>query len=334
MKRVPGILGITWLLAVATIWTLIFGWNAWQSVWVDWPISLTMFIGAFISGATPEGGGAVAFPVFTKVLGFTPHEASAFSYLIQSVGMGAATLLIYIKKIKVDRLVVSVGCLITPPVAVLSLHLGIPQVLSPTNSKVVFTSFQAALFICLFIIQLTPHRQSYTDMHSPRVALVLIASTFFGGVIVSIFGSGADLFIFACILVGFRTSEKVLTPSSVVIMWVTSCAMSAYTVGLLRDTPPRTADAWMAAAPVVACVAPLGAWACAKASRKTLTRGLMILLVTEVITTLVLLVKTFEELCLLVLVAVGFLGFMGMLLRFGEPYREWALDRENSESVQ
>ncbi len=57
-----------------------------------WEISLTMVFGSLIAGATSEGGGAVAFPVFTKLLHISPQEATVFSLAIQSVGMTAASI--------------------------------------------------------------------------------------------------------------------------------------------------------------------------------------------------------------------------------------------------
>jgi hypothetical protein len=47
---------------------------------------LTMVIGAFIGGATSEGGGAVAFPVMTLALDLSPAVARDFVYVSQSTG--------------------------------------------------------------------------------------------------------------------------------------------------------------------------------------------------------------------------------------------------------
>ena len=59
---------------------------------------LAMVIGSMIAGATPLGGGIVAFPVSVLILGFTPPQGRDFSLLIQSVGMTAASFLILYKK--------------------------------------------------------------------------------------------------------------------------------------------------------------------------------------------------------------------------------------------
>ncbi|NOR69106.1 MAG: sulfite exporter TauE/SafE family protein, partial [Methylomarinum sp.] len=68
----------------------------------NWPITLTMVFGSFIAGATSEGGGAIAFPIFTKVLHISPLDSKVFSLAIQSIGMMAATLTIIVIRIKVE----------------------------------------------------------------------------------------------------------------------------------------------------------------------------------------------------------------------------------------
>ena len=56
-----------------------------------WYMSITMIFGSMVAGATPEGGGAIAFPVMTLALGVKPSVARDFSFMIQSVGMTASS---------------------------------------------------------------------------------------------------------------------------------------------------------------------------------------------------------------------------------------------------
>ena len=51
----------------------------WDRVSGHWQATLTMIFGSFVAGSTPQGGGAVAFPVFTKVLEVPPPVARSFS---------------------------------------------------------------------------------------------------------------------------------------------------------------------------------------------------------------------------------------------------------------
>jgi hypothetical protein len=45
-----------------------------------WRISVTMIFGSLVGGGTSEGGGAVAFPVLTKVLRIPAPHARLFGY--------------------------------------------------------------------------------------------------------------------------------------------------------------------------------------------------------------------------------------------------------------
>ncbi|MFM8770959.1 MAG: sulfite exporter TauE/SafE family protein, partial [Candidatus Kapaibacterium sp.] len=42
--------------------------DLYDEVFAWWPAALTMVFGSFIAGASAEGGGAIAFPVFTLLL--------------------------------------------------------------------------------------------------------------------------------------------------------------------------------------------------------------------------------------------------------------------------
>ena len=82
------------LVAITTwiVWLRLAGpANAIGSLVTHWEAAVTMIFGSIVAGGTSMGGGAVAFPVFTKVLQVLPHEAKVFSLAIQSVGMGAAS---------------------------------------------------------------------------------------------------------------------------------------------------------------------------------------------------------------------------------------------------
>jgi uncharacterized membrane protein YfcA len=68
-----------------------------------------MVFGSFVAGSTPQGGGAVAFPVFTKVLEVPADVARTFSLSIQAVGMVVASIIIVLaeRKIEIKPIVVS-----------------------------------------------------------------------------------------------------------------------------------------------------------------------------------------------------------------------------------
>ena len=74
-------------------------------------IALTMVFGSIIAGGTSVGGGAVAFPVLTKCLEISPHDAKVFALAIQSVGMSAASLAIWMTGIRVEGRIIRWGSL-------------------------------------------------------------------------------------------------------------------------------------------------------------------------------------------------------------------------------
>lgn len=75
-------------LGVTATWLLLVVWKAQAArALANWPSALTMLAGSFLAGSSPEGGGAVAFPVFTKGLDVPPEVARSFGLSIQAVGM-------------------------------------------------------------------------------------------------------------------------------------------------------------------------------------------------------------------------------------------------------
>lgn len=83
---------------------------AWGDRWhlfnTGWGMSVTMAFGSFIAGSTSEGGGAIAFPVMTLLFEIELAVARDFALMIQSVGMGAATLTIVLRGSTVERLAI------------------------------------------------------------------------------------------------------------------------------------------------------------------------------------------------------------------------------------
>ena len=82
---------ITWVVYMFST----SSWHVFQEYWI---VSVTMAFGSVIAGFSAEGGGAVAFPIFTKLLEIAPVEAKEFSLLCQSFGMGMASLFIILKR--------------------------------------------------------------------------------------------------------------------------------------------------------------------------------------------------------------------------------------------
>jgi uncharacterized membrane protein YhaH (DUF805 family) len=56
---------IVFLLSIWSVYIIYNGYSLTEIYSFAWPMALTMLFGAFICGATAEGGGAAAFPVMT-----------------------------------------------------------------------------------------------------------------------------------------------------------------------------------------------------------------------------------------------------------------------------
>ena len=103
---------IWWLLPAAytvSWFVYVTASDQWGRVGDAWRTSVTMLFGSFVAGSTPQGGGAVAFPVFTKILDITAPVARSFSLSIQATGMIMASATILIAGRKVDKRAIAIG---------------------------------------------------------------------------------------------------------------------------------------------------------------------------------------------------------------------------------
>lgn len=105
-----------------------------------WYASVTMIFGSIIGGATAEGGGAVAFPVFSLVMGLSPLVARNFTLMIQTIGMGSAALLIQYMQLQICNEAVIFSSL----GSIIGLIIGIAWIvplLTPASMKLFFVTF-------------------------------------------------------------------------------------------------------------------------------------------------------------------------------------------------
>jgi len=253
------------LALAAVVWIVWASWIMWSGnlhhVANNWPLSLTMCFGSFIAGATSEGGGAVAFPVMTLLFQIPPSVARDFSLMIQSVGMTAAAVLIFTRRIRIEyRALLLAGCGGAVGIVV-GIELLSPR-LPPTHTKVFFTSLWMSFGGVLFWINRNRNRFVLDRITGNLGASYALIATFgfLGGVISGILGSGIDILTFSLLVMVFRIDEKIATPTSVVLM-----AFNAITGflwrGAIRDQlAPDAWIYWYACVPVVVVGAPLGAY--------------------------------------------------------------------------
>lgn len=279
------------LLAVLIwiLWLMFGGRDAIRHLLVDWKIALTMVFGSIVGGGTSEGGGAVAFPVFTKVLNISAYDARNFSLAIQSVGMGCASLSILFLRIPIERRAL--------------LYAGVPAIvgvifgaiwIAPLIPPVIVRSSFTVLVACIGIALLLLNRESGEIRNSKlpwfgnQERIILIAAGFLGGIVSALVGTGENSVIFMVMVLLFRINEKIATPTTVVLMTMATIPGFLVHVFWLRDFSPAVTGYWLAAIPVVAVGGPLGAVMCSYMRRKSIVNVLLLLIALEVVSTIVL----------------------------------------------
>jgi uncharacterized protein len=252
----------------------------------NWPVSATMTLGSFVAGATAEGGAAVAFPVFTKVLSIEPETARTFGLMIQSVGMTMAGLVILVRRVPIlPRVIgwVSLGGVAGQFIGTYWLSVGSPY------SKILFTFvatvFGVALAISRWVLKWEPLHTLPSWGSGSRLTFVLIGIA--GGTFAANTGSGIDMLTFIVLTLALGINEKVSTPTTVIIMGINSVVGFAIH-GLIRHDIGIAFDYWLVAVPIVILGAPFGAYVASHASRDHIIYLLLSLITLELVTTLIL----------------------------------------------
>lgn len=215
---------VTWAIYVTAS-------GQWDRVGSQWASAVTMIFGSFVAGSTPQGGGAVAFPVFTKVLEIPSEVARTFSLTIQSIGMTAASLGILINRRKIDFRAIKVAA----PASVAGFLFGYvvltengrpfgPSILPGPYVKVTFTIIVAAMAFVTFLgyrIQLIERRVE-TPVGNHRVNAMIAICGLAGGAASALVGSGADVFVYLAIVSMIGLSPRVGVATSVLVMTLVS----------------------------------------------------------------------------------------------------------------
>ncbi|SFC82160.1 sulfite exporter TauE/SafE family protein [Pseudoalteromonas denitrificans] len=246
-------------------------------------IALTMVFGSFVAGGTALGGGAIAFPVMTKILQIEPQTAKVFSLGIQSFGMTAAALTIIYSRISYYKIIVFLALLGAIPGVILSLTL-----IADFIPRLAVKSIFSLLLFCFAITLIKQHftkknaRTSTAWKHKLLIPLV----GFIGGITSGLIGSGADIAIFALLVLFYKKDLKASTATSVIIMAVTSLIASVFNFYYLDAFNNQINEYVLAAIPVVVIGAPLGAYVCTKVHNYVLMIFLLCLISLEVSFTL------------------------------------------------
>ncbi len=295
-----------------------------------WPISLTMVFGSLVAGATSEGGGAIAFPVFTLLFDLSPALARNFSFAIQSVGMLAASILIFSLKIKIEKkaiLYTSIGGIIGLVFGTLFLD----GLFSPKMLKLTFVSLWLSFGAVLYIKNSNKKTKFHDRMKEIGLsdALTIIFFGFIGGIITAFFGNGVDILTFCLLTLYYRINEKITTPTSIVIMTIHTIIGFAMHVFVVRDFQEQVFNFWLCSIPVVIIFAPLGAYIVSRSSRERIAYFLKSIVLIQYLGAVIILKLSFELTMMSVLTVLLGCCFFYLLLKLGEK-RELRLDKRHS----
>jgi uncharacterized membrane protein YfcA len=272
--------------AVFVAWLLLGGERAIEAMIANWQVSVTMVFGSLVGGGTSEGGGAVAFPVLTKVLGVPAAEARLFAFAIQTVGMGCATISIVRNRVPLEWRAIRYGA----PPAMLAVFLScllIAPLLEATTVRLLFTSILVGLAIALWTSRrFSPGRRSHIEPFGWREVVAIVAAGVLGGLLSGLAAVGENTIMFVLLVLALRVSERVVTPTTVVLMTIVSVTGFATHALVMGDFHGQGVDMWLAAVPVVAFGAPTGALLATRMSRNAIVRILYSLIALELVTTL------------------------------------------------
>ena len=250
----------------------------------NWFMSVTMVFGSFIAGASSEGGGAVAFPVMTLIYDITPPVARNFSLAIQSVGMTTASYIILRNRYQVEwkyLIPVSIGGIIG---IILGTVFLIPLI-APAFVKMLFVTFWLSFGIVLFYVNQIYKRKviDRLPLLSARDNMGLGFIGLLGGGLSALLGSGIDIFSFSFVTMRYHLSEKVATPTSVLIMALNSIAGFVLHNLVLHDFGDQEFNYWLVSIPVVVIGAPLGARFINSRTRKFVADFLYLIIIVQFI---------------------------------------------------
>jgi len=303
-------------------WLLAVRWDFFSLFPERYILSITMIFGATVAGMTSEGGGAVAFPVMTLALGIAPSVARDFSLMIQSCGMTAAAFTIFWMKIKLEWHSV-VFCSFG---AIFGMVLGLEvfdSMLTPPVKKLSFVCIWFSFAFALFLLNRHKKRRTFDSI--PNFGFwqgaILVFVGVIGGVFSAVAGSGVDICSFSVLSLLFRVSEKVSTPTSIILMAINTC-VGFFWRALMTDSGVEP-EAWKYLAvcvPIVVFFAPFGSIVSSHFHRQVLAALIYVIDTVALITAFAVIPMTLERGLLSGGLIIGGFIFFFLINKGGERF--------------
>jgi len=259
-------------------WSLAIRYDFFRLYPTRYEMAVTMVFGATVAGATSEGGGAVAFPVMTLLLNLDSKVARDFSFMIQSCGMTSASFAIFYMGVRVEwhaLIFASAG-------ATISIIVGlqfVDDVLTGQQKKMLFVSIWFSFAVALFLLNRQGKRKTYLEIQNfnCKRALILFVTGLVGGLCSAFAGSGVDICTFSILTLLFQVSEKVATPTTVILMATNTVIGFYWRHAIMSDISQLAWEYFEVAIPVVVFCAPFGAFLSSHCHRQVLASFVYIL---------------------------------------------------------
>jgi uncharacterized membrane protein YfcA len=156
------------------------------------------------------------------------------------------------------------------------------NIFSPKILKLLFVSIWLGFGFALFKINRLDTRKIKENIQFKKNdKLKLILFGFVGGIITSFFGNGIDILTFCLMTLYFNLSEKVATPTSVIIMTILTIFGFLLHVFVIKNFPKEAFNYWLCCIPVVVIFAPLGAYIVSLLNRKVIAHFLYSVLIIQ-----------------------------------------------------
>ena len=250
-----------WLALFYAVWLcIVIGGNHWSAILEHWGIAVAMALGSYAAGSTPMGGGTVGFPVLVLLFQESPALGRDFSFAVQSIGMTSASIFVICRRQPIEWPMLRwamLGSLVGTPLGVVFLAPHVAPIVIKLLFAVVWCSF--GVLHLYRLRELTMHEGLAPGAHRFDRNAGILVGLLAGGTVASITGVGIDMVLYAVLVLLCQADLKIAIPTSVIIMAFTSVVGLA-SRGIVGDISPGVFENWLAAAPIVALGAPLGAF--------------------------------------------------------------------------
>ena len=260
---------VAWLVCFYGAWLfLVASGHHGHTLRDHWGIAAAMAFGSYAAGSTPLGGGTIGFPVLVLLFHQPATLGRDFSFAIQSIGMTSASIFILCRRQPLEWVILRwclLGALIGTPLGVLLIAPRVPAIAIKLLFAVIWASFGVLHLyrtedICRNVGEApAAHRLD----RNVGFAVGLLA----GATVASITGVGIDMILYTLMVLLMRADLKVAIPTTVIVMAFTSLVGIAIR-NLSGGVQPGVYENWLAAAPVVALGAPLGAFIVNRTGRR------------------------------------------------------------------